>query len=281
VTTDDAPDGAVPEPGQRIDRFVVTERLGEGSMGVVLRAWDSALHRDVAIKWLRPDDRGPLHAAETHGRLVREAQALARLSHPNVVGVFDLGTHGGQVYLVMELVQGETLDAWLARRPRGRREILDVFAHAGRGLAAAHAAGLVHRDFKPQNVLIGADGVVRVSDFGLVGTPGVREATPSGAEPRDPLATPLTHTGVLLGTPSYMAPGGAIRPTPERISSASARRSGRRSVASGRLPEKATPSFATTSLGAAPGSPPGRCPSGSAASLRAACAPTRPSATPR
>src|SRR5262249_23174059 len=138
--------------GTCLGRYVVIEQLGAGGMGVVYAAFDPELDRRVAIKLIRPEVSA---RADARTRLVREAQAMARLAHPNVVPVHDVGTHGAQVFLAMELVRGVTLRAWLAARSRSWREIVDVFVQAGRGLAAAHDAGIVHRDFKPENVLIG------------------------------------------------------------------------------------------------------------------------------
>ena len=130
----------------RVGRFLVIRTLGAGGMGVVAEAYDPELDRRVALKLLKSD-----HARlDSQTRLLREAQAMARLSHPNVVQVYDVGVVGDQVFIAMELVRGQTLGAWLDARPRGWREVVRVFIDAGRGLAAAHAAGLVHRDFKPK-----------------------------------------------------------------------------------------------------------------------------------
>ncbi|HUJ59549.1 MAG TPA: serine/threonine-protein kinase, partial [Kofleriaceae bacterium] len=180
---------------ERVGRYVIKRRLGAGGMGVVYQASDPELGRDVAIKMLR---RGAPAA-----RLRREAQALARLDHRNVVAVHDVGEHDGQVFVAMALVDGETLRAWL-RTPRTTAQILDVLARAGRGIAAAHAAGLVHRDLKPDNIFVARDGEVLVGDFGLARTSDDDDAeTPAelGAA-----ATNLTMTGTVLGTPAYMAP---------------------------------------------------------------------------
>ena len=146
----------------RLSHYVLLSKLGAGGMGVVHAAYDETLDRKVAIKLLRTTtDR------KAHKRLVREAQSLAKLSHPNVVQIYEIGSSDGLIFLVMEFVKGRTLRAWLNQQPRSRSEILAVFEAAGRGLAAAHAAGLVHRDFKPDNVLVGRDGRARVTDFGL------------------------------------------------------------------------------------------------------------------
>ncbi|WNG14895.1 tetratricopeptide repeat protein [Cystobacter fuscus] len=195
-------------PGARLARYVVLGRIGRGSMGEVYAAHDPELERQVALKLLRSEGR---HVEELRQRLLREAQALARLSHPHVVAVHDVGVCDQVVFLAMELVEGCTLAEWL-KQPRPWSEVLRVFVDAGRGLAAAHAAGLVHRDFKPANVLVGRDGRVRVTDFGLARS-AEREPTPeedsgplSSARGPDDVRSPLTRTGALLGTPAYMAP---------------------------------------------------------------------------
>ncbi|MCR9159083.1 MAG: protein kinase domain-containing protein [Nannocystaceae bacterium] len=188
----------------RLGRFVVVDRLGAGAMGVVYAAYDPQLDRRVAIK--------VLHASQddddsTNARLVREARALAKLDHPNVVTVHEVGTFEGRVFVAMEYVEGTTLTQWLTPS-RSVLEVLRAFGLAGLGLAAAHAKGVVHRDFKPDNVLVGEDDAGRlrvcVADFGLAR---------SGAQSVEPLTTletegPLlaTKTGTVLGTPAYMAP---------------------------------------------------------------------------
>jgi serine/threonine protein kinase len=145
-----------------IGRFFLLNALGSGGMGVVWAAYDPQLDRKVALKFLRADTAD----AETTTRLMREAQALARVNHPNVIAVHDVGTDAGQLYIAQEFVRGEDLSDWLAL-PRSQAEILSVYLQAARGLAGAHAAGIVHRDFKPANVLLGEDGRARVLDFGL------------------------------------------------------------------------------------------------------------------
>jgi serine/threonine protein kinase len=174
-------------------------------MGVVFAAYDPQLDRKVALKLLRTGLN--LSSKEARTRLKREAQAIAQLSHPNVVAVYDVGaTEAGDLYIAMEFVEGDTLTSWLKKWPRTWREILDVFLQAGRGLGAAHATGLLHRDFKPDNVLVGGDGRVRVTDFGLARSVlGPDEGTRPRAD-MTALQIDLTATGTVLGTPRYMAP---------------------------------------------------------------------------
>lgn len=192
--------------GAKIGRYVILELLGRGAMGVVYTAYDPELDRRVALKLLRPDRR----VAALEERFLREGQTMARLSHPNVVAVHDVGALGGSVFLAMEHVEGETLRAWLAAKPRPWSEILAAHVDAGRGLAAAHKAGVVHRDFKPDNVLVSRDGRIRVTDFGLARLgegdepPGGAEADPGSADVSRWLS--MTATGALLGTPAFMAP---------------------------------------------------------------------------
>jgi eukaryotic-like serine/threonine-protein kinase len=199
------------EPGAQLGRYRIVRVLGVGAMGVVYAAHDAELEREVALKTLR---------AGSGERLLEEAQALARLRHPNVVAVHDVGREGERVFVAMELVQGVTLGEWLAER-RTVDQITEVFAQAARGLAAAHAAGLVHRDFKPDNVLVGNDGRVCVTDFGMArALEGTESSCPVAAPPPNDDAGPpddtAPHTGqldnwtpsprVLAGTPAYMAP---------------------------------------------------------------------------
>jgi tetratricopeptide (TPR) repeat protein len=178
--------------GEFIGRYVLISPLGVGGMGEVYTAYDPSLDRRIALKVIKPVvSDGELLGARA--LLVAEAHALAKLSHPNVVAVYDVGTDADDVYVAMEYVEGTTLTAWLGEA-RPWPEVIDLFVAAGRGLAAAHAAGLVHRDFKPDNVLIGTDGRVRVIDFGIaLATKGKR----AGEMPQDKS---------IVGTPSFMAP---------------------------------------------------------------------------
>jgi tetratricopeptide (TPR) repeat protein len=212
--------GDVVGPGDRIGRYLIVEPLGAGAMGVVFRAHDPDLDRDVALKLVRVLGLAPEQAERARGRLLREAQAMARLSEPNVVAVHDASVVGEDVYVAMELVAGVDLATWLAASERDWRQVIDVFIDAGAGLAAAHAAGVVHRDFKPSNVLIGPSDRVRVTDFGLAAIEG-RLAL--GSEPEVAGSPPpassdaLTRTGTTMGTPAYMSPEARRRdPVDER-----------------------------------------------------------------
>jgi tetratricopeptide (TPR) repeat protein len=187
--------------GATIGRYRIERILGSGASGVVLAAFDDELGRRVAIKFLVRE------YAESRGRLIREAKAMAQLSHPNVVTVYEVLRLSDRTGIVMALVEGQTLAAWQAARPRTWRELIDVYVQAARGLAAAHRAGLVHRDFKPTNVLIDREAVVRVTDFGLVRAAGNAGGGDGGpAAPIAPSADDLTRTGAVMGTPAFMAP---------------------------------------------------------------------------
>ncbi len=190
----------------QIGRFTVLGTVGRGGMGVVYACYDDLLDRKVAVKLLHSEVTGE-HAS---ARLLREAQALARLSHPNVVAVHDVGVVGERVYLAMEFVEGQTLGAWRASTRPGWREVLRVILAAGDGLAAAHDKGLIHRDIKPDNIMVGADGRVRVMDFGLAHghgeATGSRPALANGVSyGHDAVSAELTRTGAVMGTPAYMA----------------------------------------------------------------------------
>jgi serine/threonine protein kinase/tetratricopeptide (TPR) repeat protein len=195
-------DADAAEDGDALGRYVLLSTIGAGGMGVVQAAFDRVLDRKVALKFLASDPGE--EPARARARLEREAQALAKLAHPNVITVHDVGVLEGEVFVAMELVLGGTLRAWLASGPRAFSEILSVLRQAGEGLAAAHAAGLVHRDFKPENVLVGNDGRVRVTDFGLA-RPPTEEMDSRDVKAAAPPAT-LTRTGLRAGTPAYMAP---------------------------------------------------------------------------
>lgn len=194
----------------KIGRYTILDRLGAGGMGIVYSAYDDRLDRKVAIKVLRPQTKKVDATGRT--RLLREAQAMARLSHPNIVTVHESGEHEGEVFLAMEFVRGQSLDRWLRDHKRNWQQVVEVFLQAGRGLEAAHAAGLVHRDFKPGNVLIAEDGAVKVMDFGLARTSAEPSATDDTSASTTDLPTNrlldmhLTSTGAVMGTPAYMAP---------------------------------------------------------------------------
>jgi tetratricopeptide (TPR) repeat protein/predicted Ser/Thr protein kinase len=187
--------------GALVDRYVIVGTLGRGGMGVVYKAFDPELDRPIALKLVAvPSD-------DARARLQREARTLAQLSHPNVVGVHDVGAFGHDVFVAMEFVAGTTLRQWLATT-QTPREILAVFRAAAEGLAAAHRLGIVHRDFKPENVMVGDDGRVRVLDFGLArpGELAARPSLPAIQRTGDGGSAELTRDGAILGTPAYMAP---------------------------------------------------------------------------
>ncbi len=196
---DGTPAPPIPAAQVRLgDRYEVKRLLGRGGMGAVYLARDRTLARDVAVK---------LHGVGSGGdRLHREAIAMAKLAHPNVVTVYEVASFEDRLYVAMEYVKGGTLGSWMRAAPRTWRETVELLIAAGQGLAAAHAAELVHRDFKPENVLVGEDGRARVSDFGIahVQTRASDKIIPV-ALTIDP-SKPMTMTGSVLGTPAYMAP---------------------------------------------------------------------------
>ena len=203
---------------RQVGRFLPLKVLGQGGMGVVYAAYDPDLDRKVALKLLRVKG-GHEDLEQGRARLLREAQAMARISHPNVIPVFEVGQWDSQIYVAMALVDGGTLRDWTKARPRTWQELLDKYLAAGRGLEAAHVAGLVHRDFKPANVLVGKDGRVYVTDFGLArpmgevddedgdsdGDVDVRER-PRPVRDESLLDSQLTQAGLVMGTPAYMSP---------------------------------------------------------------------------
>ncbi len=222
-----SPKEMVVAPGSRVGRYILFERIGAGGAGAVFRAVDPELSRYVGIKLLQSPGGRPGAVERWRSRVMREAQALAQLNHPNVVAVHDVGVADGRVFIAMELIEGHSLRRWQHEREPSVRQIVDAYLQAGEGLAAAHAAGMVHRDFKPGNAAMGEDGRVRVLDFGLA--KGTSEASThdendgglpplvSGAEEHsaDSLApamtgvlldTPLSVDGSVAGTLVYMAP---------------------------------------------------------------------------
>lgn len=201
----DEPVGRIPRRskalrrGTRIGRYIVQRVLGRGGMGVVYGAVDPQLGRRVALKLVRCD------SLRFRGRLRREALALARLCHPNIVVLFDIGTTDLGTFVAMEYVRGQSLRRWLRKTPRSTAEILRTFIAAGRGLAAAHAEGLVHRDVKPGNVMVALDGRVKVLDFGLArGEPSDDPWLANTDEAL--LARRMTRADTVVGTTGYMPP---------------------------------------------------------------------------
>jgi tetratricopeptide (TPR) repeat protein len=199
-----------PRAGDRLGRYVLGDCIGQGGMGSVWAAHDPELGREIAIKVVRAD----AHDASWRARVLREAQSLARLAHPHVVPIYDVGVGDGVLWLAMQRVRGPSLAQWL-EVSRAWPEVLDAFVQAARGLAAAHACGLVHRDFKPANAMFDGERVF-VLDFGLAWAPGVDGARPTiasgglvhrdAASGRDPLAITLTASDAVVGTLPYMAP---------------------------------------------------------------------------
>ncbi len=227
------------ERGTSVGRYLVAEMIGRGGMGVVYKAFDPDLNRPVALKLLRVKSgegstSGGGSTSPNRTRLLREGQALAQLSHPNVVTVFDVGSHEESVFIAMEYVDGQTLKQWLLQEDRSQPEILELLKAAGQGLSAAHDSGIIHRDFKPGNVMIGKNGRVRVLDFGLARAAGsANDDEPALADSGEEsgsltdsqelllnaeggvesseyfsglLSSSVTQTGAFLGTPSYMSP---------------------------------------------------------------------------
>src|SRR5262245_55580567 len=194
-----------PSGGGLLDeRYRLLEPLGAGGMGVVYAALDTKLGRKVAIKRLRETGTGT-PAEKRRGRFMREAQLLASLSHPNVLTIHDVGGADRELYVVMELIDGAPVSRWRIEKRPGWRRIVDVYMQAGRGLVAAHQLGIVHRDIKPDNILVANNGRVLVGDFGLAGLAGslTPTAEPSASPPPPGV---LTQTGAVLGTPAYMSP---------------------------------------------------------------------------
>lgn len=206
--------GSAPEAvarGAMLGRYIVIDLLAAGGLGQVFVAYDPQLDRRVALKLLRPSSSGDEPDAEAQRWLLREAQAMAKLSHPNVVPVHDVGMLGASVFVAMELIEGQTFTLWVRSATRTWQEVRDLLLDAAKGLMAAHEAGLIHRDFKPSNILVGDDGRVRVVDFGLARTVVGQGLSPE--EPRLPsppetglLDQSLTETGIIVGTPAFMSP---------------------------------------------------------------------------
>ncbi len=211
------PSGELPRLLPQIGKYTLLGALGRGGMGLVHKGYDADLDRPVAIKMFHRDPaRSAGDSQETQARAMREAQALARLSHPNIVAVHEVGSHEGQVFIVMDYVLGATLREWLTARPPLAR-VLEVFVQIGQALAAAHRAGIIHRDLKPDNVVVGEGGHAQVLDFGLARTAEVialeHDASGRAATGRHDSTGSITLTspGDLVGTPAYMAPEQLLR----------------------------------------------------------------------
>lgn len=190
--------------GSSVGRFRILRQVGQGAMGIVYAAHDPQLDRNVALKVLLDD--GAEGDAETNGgRLLREARSMARLTHPNIVTLFEVGVAGGRVFLAMQLVEGSTLADWLLANPP-RENVLTLFVDVARALDAAHRAGVVHRDLKPHNILVSANGEAKVTDFGLADTSVASPSGPTRDSARGLLTSTLHRTRGLVGTPAYMAP---------------------------------------------------------------------------
>ena len=231
ASADGAVEAAAPgDPGPapaHIGRYTVIRKIGAGGMGDVYAAFDEQLDRKVAVKVLRRDQA---RGGEWNARLLREAQAMARLSHPNVITVHEVGEYGDRMFIAMEFVSGRTLDAWLREAPRSWQAIVATFVAAGRGLHAAHEAGIIHRDFKPSNAIVGDDGRVRVLDFGIAAPRhaedrGYLDSSPDASQTSmnsvSAFSWKLTLDGMMLGTPTYMSPeqlaGAALTPASDQF----------------------------------------------------------------
>jgi serine/threonine protein kinase len=232
--------GAFSEEPRKLGRYRIERLLGVGGMGMVYRAWDPELQRPVAIKLVRPE-----HANErSKARMLGEARALARVSHPNVIGVYDVGEHAGEIFLATELVEGETLATWRTGRDAGA--LVEAWLQVARGLAAAHAEGVVHRDVKPANVLVGRDGRMRIGDFGIayqLGGGGERRAAAS-AEAK---AVEPTRTGEDSAARSAVAASGSESESESRSGSGSESASGSGSESGSAA--RSTPALAPTARG--------------------------------
>ncbi len=209
-------ESAALEPGTYVGRYMILNMLGRGGMGAVYTAYDPELDRRVALKLLSIQRDSETAALRSRERLLREAQALAQLSHPNVVSAYDVGTVGNDVFMAMELVEGKTLQDWVQEQKPSIERIVAVMVAAGRGIVAAHKVGMIHRDIKPENILVGDDGRARVLDFGLArAVAGEDLETPAEGQPSlasegsvsgDWSHKPITMAGAIMGTPGYMAP---------------------------------------------------------------------------
>ena len=183
------------KPGDKLGNFEIMALIGRGGMGEVYRARDPRLKRDVAIKTMPSGFAGD---RDRIARFEREARAASALNHPNIVSVYDIGTEGGVSFIVSELVDGETLARIIQRGPLPLRKLIEVSTQICDGLAAAHTAGVIHRDLKPGNIMLSRDGRVKILDFGL--------ARQNHAHGVDSTTMDASHPGMILGTPGYMSP---------------------------------------------------------------------------
>lgn len=196
--------GAVRTYKAQIDRFVILHQLGVGGMGAVFAAYDEKLDRKVALKLLHMQGASQDRQQQ---RTLREAKALARVNHPRVVSVYDVGESESQVFLAMEFIDGMTLRKWQSLGPRSWRDMLQMYLQAGAGLHAAHRAGVIHRDFKPENVLVGKDQMPRVVDFGIARLSDRQaEEAPTTGGPQAPSPERVTAEGAIIGTLGYISP---------------------------------------------------------------------------
>src|SRR5438552_777885 len=201
-------------PGETFDRYTIEALLGEGGMGTVYRAWDPRLHRRVALKVLRTDRPADQeNATDAGARMVREARAAAALEQANCVAIFDVGEHAGTRFIAMEYIDGAPLRRFVGDTSLPVEQRVRWLVDIARALSAAHKRGLIHRDVKPENVMVRNDGAIKVLDFGIAKR-ALIDATGTGAAPRSPrdLAAALDHAmaetaaGTVSGTPQYMAP---------------------------------------------------------------------------
>lgn len=203
ASSDEQPARIEVQSQTRIDRFFLLRQIGEGGMGMVYAAFDERLDRRVAIKLLnRVDQQGN----GVRQRTLMEARALAKVSHPYVVSVYEVGEHAGKIFIAMEFVDGMTLRRWQAPSGRTWQDILAMYIKVGEGLAAAHAAEIVHRDFKPENVLVGTDDRPRVADFGLARMGFAASVEPQASGASTDRVRPINQKTAIAGTPGYMSP---------------------------------------------------------------------------
>lgn len=208
-----------PQPGQMLSRYRLIEPIGKGGMGVVWKAWDAQLRREVALKLLPAD---MVQTAERRQRFLREARAAAAISHPNIATVFEVGESDGHAFIAMELVKGRTLREQMRGKPLPVSEILSIACQLADGLTHAHQASVIHRDLKPDNIMIGADGHVRVLDFGLAKLLEAGDESPTAVSQMSTISEEMTLAGKVIGTAAYMSPeqarGAAVDPRSDTFS---------------------------------------------------------------